>query len=73
MKLSPHTDLRNTAKALLNLEHNSRNLCLIEMDVNSDSSVQTAFKTIADQIDQLDTVFNNAGILDWDTLGQNFH
>ena len=27
-----------------------------------------AFKTIAEQFDQLDTVFNNAGILDWDTL-----
>ena len=59
---------QKTAKALLNLEHNSRNLRLIEMDVNSDRSVQTAFKTIAEQFDQLDTVFNNAGILDWDTL-----
>ena len=58
----------STAKALLDLEHNSRNLRLIEMDVNSDRSVQTAFKTIAEQFDQLDTVFNNAGILDWDTL-----
>ena len=59
---------QKTAKALLNLEHNSRNLRLIEMDVNSERSVQTAFKTIAEQFDQLDTVFNNAGILDWDTL-----
>ena len=59
---------QSTAKALLDLGHKSRNLSLFEMDVNSDRSVQMAFKTIAEQFDQLDTVFNNAGILDWDTL-----
>ena len=61
---------QKTAKALFDLEHNSRNLRLIEMDVNSDISVQMAFKTIAEQFDQLDTVFNNAGILDWATLDE---
>ena len=58
----------STAKALLDLEHNSRNLHLIEMDVNSDKSVHMALNTITEQFDHLDTVFNNAGILDWGTL-----
>ena len=40
------------------------------MNVNSDISVQMALKLIADQVENLDTVFNNAGILDWDNLDE---
>ena len=59
---------KSTADALFDLEQNSQNLRLIEMDVNSDKSVKLAFQSIAEQFEHLDTLYNNAGILDWATL-----
>ncbi|MEC7800691.1 MAG: SDR family oxidoreductase [Verrucomicrobiota bacterium] len=61
---------QSSAKALFDLKQNTRNLRLFEMDVNSDISVQMALKLIADQVENLNTVFNNAGILDWDNLDE---
>ena len=55
---------------MFDLKQNTRNLHLFEMDVNSDISVQMALKLIADQVENLDTVFNNAGILDWGNLDE---
>ena len=61
---------QSTADALFDLKQNSQNLRLIEMDVNSDKSVQMAFQSIAEQFERLDTLYNNAGILDWATLNE---
>lgn len=60
----------NKTKLLSDLKENSENLHLFKMDVNSDESVQNAINLISEKFDYIDTIFNNAGILDWSTLNE---
>ena len=60
----------NKTKLLSDLKENSENLHLFKMDVNSDESVQNAINLISVKFDYIDTIFNNAGILDWSTLNE---
>ena len=60
----------NKTKLLSDLKENSENLHLFKMDVSSDESVQNAINLISVKFDYIDTIFNNAGILDWSTLNE---
>jgi NAD(P)-dependent dehydrogenase (short-subunit alcohol dehydrogenase family) len=61
---------KNSSKNLFQLAENENKLQLVCLDVNSSESIKSAIRTIEANSPSLDQVFNNAGILDWNSLKQ---
>ena len=57
----------NTAQQLFEISRKAKNLELFKMDVDSSQSVSQNIKEIQSKYDSLDQVFNNAGIIDWNS------
>ena len=55
-------------KKLLSLSEENPNLKVMEMDVNSCSSVHSLFSRLNASRTKIDLLFNNAGILDWSPM-----
>jgi NAD(P)-dependent dehydrogenase (short-subunit alcohol dehydrogenase family) len=59
---------KNSSKNLFQLAKKEKRLQVVRLDVNSSDSIRSALKAIEEISPCLDQVFNNAGILDWNSL-----
>lgn len=58
----------NTAGLLSDLQKSSKNLRIVQVDVDDEQSVRDCFENLEKQGASIDRLFNNAGIIDWRNL-----